>query len=224
MMTALVTGSTRGLGRAIAMRMAELGHGVVIHGRKREALDEMMALDFPRFMDSVAGCLDDDDDLFSVVLSARTHKVDILVNNAGIYSNGDPADTAPAMDAILGTNLVAPIKLTLGVYRMMKARKSGLIININSIAGKIYNDREAVYCASKHGLKGFMSSLKYDANKHGIGILDIYAGAMKTEMTKGRDGWDALMDPAEVADYIVTLATTPFHSMRVNEIEIGRRV
>ncbi len=139
--------------------------------------------------------------------------LDILINNAGIYS-GEP-------ETIIQTNLSAPIKLTLLLYPIFKAQGSGLIVNINSLAGKVFNDQEAVYCASKWGLRGFMGSFKYEARKHGVNVLDVYLGAMKTDATKNRAGWENFIDPDEAADQIVRLCGDG-KTLAVTEVEISR--
>jgi len=172
----------------------------------------------------VIGDIREEATLLALYTAALRNKIDVLINNAGAYRFGDPAKTTPAdIDTVIGTNMIAPIRLALLIYPIMQAKGKGLIVNINSLAGKTFNDKEAVYCASKHGLRGFMGSFRHEAKKHGVGVLDVYLGAMQTEMMLGRPGYDSMMDPDDVARTIAELIQDNYDSgLRVNEIEIGR--
>jgi short-subunit dehydrogenase len=97
-----------------------------------------------------------------------------------------------------------------------------VIININSLAGKSDSPGEAVYAASKHGLRGFSSCLQYDATRDGVTVLDVYLGGMQTDMTKGREGWGKLINPAKAADVIYSLGRK-VSTLRITEAEIRRR-
>jgi hypothetical protein len=68
-----------------------------------------------------------------------------------------------------------------------------------------------------------MGSFRHEARQHGVGVLDVYLGAMQTEMMLGRPGYDGMMDPDDVAEVIAGLCRD-YDSLRVNEIEIGRRI
>lgn len=225
-MNVLITGSSSGLGRCLAWTFARDGNTVILHGRNETRLTAFRNLlreDYGGKADMVIGDLREEETLLALYTAAVRNKIDVLINNAGVYLNGNPAKATPAeIDTVILTNLIAPMRLTLLVYPIMVAKGKGLIVNINSLAGKTFNDKEVVYCASKHGLRGFMGSFRHEAQKHGVGVFDVYLGAMQTEMMLGRPGYDSMMDPDEVADVIAGLCRDSYDSLRVNEIEIGR--
>lgn len=216
-MKVLITGSSNGLGRSLAWKFAQPGNTIILHGRNEsrlEVFEKVLREDRGVIAETVLGDIREADTIQRLWEAGEKHRIDILINNAGIYDG-------PLVD-IIAINLLAPLVLTQGIYPMMKRRKSGLIVNINSLAGKTFNDKEAAYCASKWGLRGYMGSLRYAARQHGIGVLDIYPGAMQTDMTLDRPGYDDMMDPDEVAD-VIYHACRDYPTLRVNEIEIGRR-
>lgn len=225
-MNVLITGSSKGLGRSLAWEFAsEHEDKVILHGRNEKRLNafhQFLVEDYGAQADMVIGDLRDEATLSRLYGAALKNEIDVLINNAGVYQQGEPGNINPAdLDLVIGTNLIAPIRLALLVYPIMVAKGKGLIVNINSLAGKSFNDREAAYCASKHGLRGFMGSFRHEARKHGVGVLDVYLGAMQTDMTLGRPGHNDMMDPDDVAEVIAGLCKG-YDSLRVNEIEIGR--
>jgi short-subunit dehydrogenase len=222
-MNLLITGSSSGLGHSLAMTFAKTGHRVILHGRDEQRIAEMR-LAIGRLggeCEAVLGDLRDEKTLADLFAAALHWEIDILINNAGVYYDQPISETTPhILEATIRTNLIIPIRLALLVYPIFCAKGSGLIVNINSLAGKGFNSAEAVYCASKWGLRGFMGSFRYEARKHGVGVLDVYLGAMRTMMTEGRDGTKIDTDEAAVVIY---KACTAYSSLHVNEIEIGRR-
>lgn len=225
-MNVLITGSSNGLGRCLAWKFASDENKVILHGRNETRLTafrDLLREDYGVKADMVIGDIREEATLCRLYEAALRHEIDVLINNAGVYQQGDPGNINPAdLDMVIGTNLIAPIRLALLVYPIMVAKGKGLIVNINSLAGKSFNDREAAYCASKHGLRGFMGSFRHEAKKHGVGVLDVYLGAMQTDMMLGRSGYDSMMDPDDVAEVIAGLCRDGYDSLRVNEIEIGR--
>jgi 3-oxoacyl-[acyl-carrier protein] reductase len=109
---------------------------------------------------------------------------------------------------VLKTNLVAPLLIIKDVYVYYKLRKAGTIVSINSLAGLSVNINEAVYCASKHGLSGFIKSLQSDAHRYNVRILDYYPGAIQTRMTRKREGFGSFIKPEDIADLIVSNVTS----------------
>lgn len=219
----LITGSSAGLGRELALTFARKSHGVVIHGRNEARLNALQKEieGLPADVRAVRGNLSDPLTITALVRAAQDMEVGVLINNAGEYLSCPSDDIVDDdLERVLDTNLLAPIRLTLAIYPLFKVRRRGLIININSLAGKGYNDREAVYCASKWGLRGFMGSFKFEARKAGVGVLDVYLGKMKTDMSGNQPG---AIDPAEAAQLIYGL-WLDYPTLRVTEVEIGRSV
>ncbi|MDO8625178.1 MAG: SDR family oxidoreductase, partial [Candidatus Diapherotrites archaeon] len=111
------------------------------------------------------------------------------------------------------TNLIGAIQMTFAAYPAMQKQRSGTIVNINSVRGNKGKDTEAIYCASKFGLRGFCESLRPEAQKHGIRILEFFPGGMKTHFFDkiGRDKveYDGFMEPKDVAQLVATSSSTP---------------
>lgn len=212
-----MTGATAGLGLAITERFLAEGHRV--HGVGRTARRKA---ETPRGLTAVRCDLRRPTAVARLVALVRREKIDCLVCNAGVYS--DRGVALPDQDAcdLLATNLVAPVLLLKNVYALFRARGRGTIVVVNSVAGLEPNYDEAVYCASKHGLRGFTRALQIDGARHGVRILDYYLGALRTRMTRRRPNWDDLMDPAAVAARIVADATSDAPYV-VSSQEIRRR-
>jgi short-subunit dehydrogenase len=133
------------------------------------------------------------------------NNITCIINNAGIYSDTNFVDLSNnEILKILNINLISPIIITKYFYNYItKYNKTGLIININSLAGKFSNYKEAIYCASKFGLNGFGSSLSMNQQKSRISVMDCYFGGIKTNMTLSRDNYNTLIEPTEAAAFIV---------------------
>jgi len=187
---ALVTGASRGIGRAIALELAQLGAVVVGTATSEQgaaAVDAMLAeaggtgrglvLDVSD-PGSCARALED--------VEAREGPVTILVNNAGITRDGLLLRMKPEdWDAVINTNLSAVFRLSKGVLRgMMKARK-GRIINVASVVGLIGNPGQANYSAAKAGIVGFTRSLAREVASRGITANVVAPGFIDTDMTRG---------------------------------------
>jgi NAD(P)-dependent dehydrogenase (short-subunit alcohol dehydrogenase family) len=199
MPSVLVTGGTSGLGLAITEQFLARGHRVYCVGRTaRRPARARPALTMVRH---------DLRDLAAIgrlVTLIKRRKIECVVSNAGVYSDrGVTLSDAGARD-LLTTNLVAPVLLLKHVYALFRARGAGTIVCINSLAGLEPNYDEAVYCASKHGLRGFARALQIDGARHDVRILDYYLGAMRTRMTRRRSNWRDLMAPTEIAARIVS--------------------
>ena len=150
--------------------------------------------------------------------------VDILINNAGVYHKGSFQDThIEEYKEVIDINLIAPIVLTKTLWTELIVSK-GIVVNINSMAGKKGSKDEFLYCASKHGLKGFSEALQYEATKEGVRVIDLCLGAMKTDMTKKhRADWDDLIDPEEAANLVYSICKK-HKTLRVTEIDVSRRI
>ena len=181
---ALVTGGTRGLGRAIATALAGAGCQVVVCARNTpEALAQDITF--------IPADIRDPDGARALVedVMARHGRIDILVNNAG----GSPAGAAEAasprfVDAILKLNLVAPLYLAQAVHPHMVAQGGGSIVNIASVSGIRPSPGTAVYGAAKAGLLNLTQSLAQEWGAQGIRVNAIIAGLMTTENAEATYG------------------------------------
>jgi short-subunit dehydrogenase len=174
--TALVTGASRGIGRYIALALAERGVNVVLVARGSAGLEEVAAE--VRTGSSVSVCtltadLADRTEVSSLIARAEAAvgPIDLLVNNAGLETtrrfDERPADEIAAMTDV---NLLAPMLLARGVLPGMINRGRGHIVNIASIAGLLPSAYEEPYNATKFGMVGFTRSLRLTARDRGWGI------------------------------------------------------
>jgi len=210
---ALVTGGSRGIGRAIAVRLASLGAAVVICGRDAEALNDVSA--------QLAGL---GGRVFSqvadVTRSADVHAlvektesalgpITILVNNAGIGVFGPAHEKSEEdWDRVLNTNLKSVFLVSKAVAPSMISRKRGDIINISSLAGVNAFKGGGLYCASKWGLQGLSACLAEDLRGYGIRVSTICPGSVATEFsgTSPKDPAKVL-SPDDVAHAVETIVT-----------------
>src|SRR5437870_13883517 len=186
---AVVTGAGRGIGAAIARKLAALGEVVILCGRKREPLESTAAeIGEAGGRAQVLPC--DVTDLSSVEAAAqhidKTHgRADILVNNAGIGGFGGPLHEMPpdSWDAVLNTNVRGVYYCIRSFAPMMVRAHSGHIINISSLAGKNPLPNGAAYAASKWGLNGLSYSVAEELRGHNIRVSVVCPGSVDTELS-----------------------------------------
>ena len=186
---ALVTGASRGLGKAIAVALAQSGATIAAVARSEEALKE--TLETIRAAggaaEPFAGDVSDGAAMDAIVekIAARFEHIDILVNNAGVTRDGLlPRMTSEAWDAVIDTNLKGAFNLTRTVGRLMVRQRSGRIVNISSVIGLMGNAGQANYAASKAGLIGFSKSVAREFASRGITCNVVCPGFIETDMTK----------------------------------------
>lgn len=224
--TILITGSSRGLGKSLALAFASKGYNIILHGRDKERLSAVKedVLRSKVNCPIVVGDIVEKQTIANLTACAKKNGIDILINNAGVYIQKPVEEMTPSeFKKIIEVNLIAPVLLTKNIFELFKRRKSGLIININSIAGKNFSHYESAYCASKHGLRGFMGTFKFEALKYNVSVIDIYLGAMNTDMTIGRKDNNKFIKTEEVAEFLCSLSQN-YSSMRISEIEIFRKI
>jgi len=186
---ALVTGASRGIGRAIALRLASRGATVVAAAREKNAEGTVEAItaaggkadmgtvdvaDASAIETLVSGALD------------RHGRIDILVNNAGITKDQLMLRMKREdWDSVLATNLTAAFVLTQAVLRPMIRQKSGRIVCISSVVGQSGNAGQANYAASKAGLIGFAKSIAREVASRNITVNVVAPGLIDTDMTRG---------------------------------------
>ena len=213
---ALVTGSTSGLGRAIALQLARDGAEVIVHGRdaaRGSQTVEMIRADggSARF---VAADLSDPANIER--LAEETGEIDILVNNAGFSKWGPTADLDVAtFDAMFAANVRAPFYLVAAFAPRMAARGNGSIINIGSMAGSLGLAGGAAYGATKAALASLAQGWAAEFSPRGVRVNTVAAGPIYTR-PEARELFDTLgattalkraADPAEIAEVVAFLAS-----------------
>jgi NAD(P)-dependent dehydrogenase (short-subunit alcohol dehydrogenase family) len=216
---ALVTGGTKGIGKAIAKALLEAGARVVVTARHEdqvhEAVESLKAVGsvegFPcdvRYFDQVQALIRK--------VQERCEGLDILVNNAGIGMFGTVAEMEPAdFRAVIETNLLGVYYCCHEAIPHLKQRGGGYIINISSLAGTNAHPTMAAYNASKFGLNGFSEALLQEVRYDNIKVSYIMPGSVNTEF--GNDepspskSWQ--LQPEDVAEVVMDLLAHPERSL-----------
>jgi 3-oxoacyl-[acyl-carrier protein] reductase len=186
---AIVTGASRGIGRAVARRLAAAGAAVVAAARGDHA--DGVAAEIRAGGGRSVGVSVDVTDRQRIDAMVRTAldeygRIDVLVNNAGIVRDQLALRMSPAdWDAVIATNLTAAFTCARAVLRPMIRQRGGRIINVGSVVGRMGNAGQANYAASKAGLEGFSKALAREVASRGITVNVVAPGMIDTDMTAG---------------------------------------
>jgi len=215
---ALVTGASRGIGRAIALAFAREGAPLVLAARSPDRLaavaEEAAEISEAKVIAHPADVADEGqvEGLFARV-KEEFGRLDLLVNNAGAFDGGPLEElSADAWDRVLNTNLRGPFLCTRAAVRLMKPARSGRIINIGSIAGQRTRVKAAAYTASKHGLWGLTQATALEGRDYGVTCGALHPGnvAVERRQSSGKTEDDEpMMSPEDVARVAVLMATLP---------------
>lgn len=182
-----VTGSTRGIGLAIAHRFASLGANIFLNGRSEISKDLIDSFnDYGVKVIAISGDVSQFDDAKRMVdeAIAELGSVDILVNNAGITNDKLMLKMTEAdFESVLKVNLTGAFNMTQSVLKPMTRARQGAIINLSSVVGLRGNVGQANYAASKAGLIGFTKSVAREVASRGIRVNAIAPGFIESDMT-----------------------------------------
>ena len=198
---ALITGSTRGIGLALAGGLGRAGASVVLNGRDAAALDRAVAALKGQDIDATGKVFDvTARDAVAAAVDAIDAEgpIDILINNAGMQHR-TPLEDFPedAWHKLMRTNLDSAFFVGQAVARHMIGRKRGAIINVGSVQSELGRPGIAPYAASKGGLKMLTKGMAIDWGKHGIRVNGLNPGYFKTELNA------ALVKDAAFSDWLV---------------------
>ncbi|MHA7899920.1 MAG: SDR family NAD(P)-dependent oxidoreductase [Henriciella sp.] len=220
--TAWITGASSGIGKALAIALSEAGANIVLSGRRVEALQAVAnelstkSLVLPFEVTDYSRLKDKVDEAWGF-----TGRVDILLNNAGVSQRSLAIHTDPQVYTdLINIDLIAPIWLTqLQLPRMVEAGGAH-IVAISSVAGRIGPPLRTAYAAAKHGLIGYMDSLRTEVSeRHNIHVTNVLPGSVATNVSRNaltKDGSkrgksdaniDGGDDPADLAKEIMTAIT-----------------
>lgn len=188
---ALVTGASRGIGRAIALALAQAGAYVVVNYKGNQAAAEE-TLSLLRAANangelSVFDIADESQVEAAVKRIADAHQhVDILVNNAGVTSDSLLMRMKSSdWDQVIGTNLKGTMLCTKVVSRQMIKQRAGRIVNLSSVVGQMGNTGQALYAASKAGIIGFTKAMARELASRAITVNAVAPGFIDSDMTAG---------------------------------------
>ena len=224
--TAVVTGGSRGIGRAICEELARGGANVVLcyAGRAEAAQETVTACEDLGAKALAVQCNVADEAQVKALMDAAVKefgRIDILVNNAGVTRDGLVMMMKEAdFDAVIDTNLKGTFLCMKAVSRIMMKQRYGRIVNLSSVVGLRGNAGQVNYAASKAGVVGMTKSLAKELASRGVTVNAVAPGFVATDMTKDLEGQDnALLaaiplggmgQPEEVAEALAFLAQSPY--------------
>lgn len=224
----LITGASSGIGQATAVHLAQKGHQVLMAARRIDRLKTLASESATVVGEFLIGELDlsqkSSIDAFTKTHGAWLKDVDVLVNNAGLAIGREAFNDAKFEDIqqVINTNVTGLLELTRQVLGFMKARKSGHIINLGSVAGRTAYAGGSVYCATKAAIHMFTEALRYDLAGSPIRVTTIAPGRVSTEFSLVRyrgdsekaqqvyEGFEALQ-PEDIAECIAWSLERPKH-------------
>jgi len=209
----LITGASRGIGRAIAEKLAADDVELLLHGRDAAALGEVCR-NLKTKCNGMTPLIHDLATSAGVraLIGEVGHKpIDLLVNNAGIAVVKPFAEiTQVEWEQTLGVNVTAPFMLTQHFAPRMKPGST--IVNVVSVAAKTGFPNWSAYCMSKFALEGFSQSIREELREHGVRVINVYPAATNTEIWNRVAGdWprDKMMPPEEIADAVAFALSRP---------------
>jgi len=226
---AFITGATSGIGRATAIKLAEIGWDLVITGRRSDRLHELKSSIEQKHDSKVfASCFDIRErksiEKALAQLPDETKRANLLLNNAGLALGREPLHqgSPDQWQTMMDTNVMGLLHMSSLLIPYLTQRENAMIINVSSVAGKEAYPGGNVYSASKFAVEGITKSMRLDLLPLGIRVGSIAPGAAVTEFSKVRFGGDEEkaaavyqgfqpLAPEDIADVIVFMATRPPH-------------
>ncbi|MBQ9201498.1 MAG: SDR family oxidoreductase [Bacteroidales bacterium] len=214
-MIALVSGASRGIGKSIALELADCGYDLALTGRDGNALQQVVAEVKAKGRQALPVVADLSDEQAPAFIVGRVVEhlggIDVLVNCAGLSLSGSFTDVTPEQwDLIMKVNARAPFFLCKEALPYLKLSEKPIVINIASVVGFKGYIHQSVYASSKHALTGFTKVFAKEVQPYGIRVHLISPGGVATEMvTRMRPDIDPseLIQPQEVAEIVRFLVT-----------------
>ncbi len=210
-MNAIITGATKGIGKAVLMSLAKDGWNVAATSRTQTDLDELKTefeKSFPK-QECIVDCVDfsqkAETKKYGDRITKEWSRIDLLVNNAGVFIPGAVhSEPEGVLEQTINLNLFGPYHLTRSILPHMLENKKGHIINICSIASLMSYANGGAYTISKFALLGFTKALREEMKPYGIKVTSIMPGATWSASWEGaKFPQDRLMPPEDVAEAVV---------------------
>lgn len=227
MKSILITGASKGIGRVLALKLAEAGHAVGVVARSSAELHTLKAE-----IEAIGGKAEvfvgdiADENLAKTAVATMVERfgtLDIMVNNAGFGIFKKVENTAAdEWDAVMATNVRGTFLFSKAAIAPMKAQGSGHIVNIASDVAKRVFDGGSLYCASKYAQDAFSMALRKEVRKDGIKVSVVYSGLVDTHFhahPQGDPHAAAWLRDSDVADAILYILNAPSHVV-VDELMI----
>ena len=214
--SALVTGASSGIGRAIALGLTAAGTRVIATGRDADALRRLA--DAAPDIHLMAGDLRDGG--FVADLTQQAADVDLLVNNAGTLKHAPFLDSSPAeWEAVFGINVLALMAVTQPIARAMAARGHGQIVLLSSLLARRVAPYTTVYAASKHAVAAIAQGLRAELGPRGVRVLEVAPGLVRTNIMRDVTSAEVQgsyetkqfpwLTPEQVADAVLHAVSAP---------------
>jgi 3-oxoacyl-[acyl-carrier protein] reductase len=224
---AIVTGAGKGIGRAIALRLAGAGYHVAAYSRTAADLEKLQqdlgGAPADHLVQTGDVAVQEAVEKFVATVHERWGRIDLLVNNAGFAVSAPVQELSVSdWDGMMAANVRGTFLFTRTVLPLMVARRDGVIVNIASIAGKDGFTGGTGYAASKHAVMGFADSLWREVRSHNIRVTSICPGSVDTHFfgpEVGSPGRAHMMHPDDVAEAVLYAARQP-DRLFVKEIEL----
>ncbi|MCK9409628.1 MAG: SDR family NAD(P)-dependent oxidoreductase [Bacteriovoracaceae bacterium] len=221
---AIITGASKGIGRAVALALSKQGVSVVLAARNSELLAvlEQEIISDGGTAVSIPTDVTSEHSIEHLIRETRKRfgKIDILINNAGVGIFSNVTDmTTEAFDEMMNVNVKGVFMCSRAVLPTMKAQQHGEIINVASLAGKNSLAGGSVYSATKWGLIGFSRSLMLEVREYNIRVVTIAPGSVNTGFGEKERNEPMIIQPEDVAETVIFALSMPGR-VNVSEIDI----
>lgn len=220
-MVAVISGATKGVGKALAIALAKEGFSLALNARNKNDLEQLQSELLRNYSSNVfiyVGDLSDKNSAldFSTKVINEFKNIDVLINNVGKYDLDKITDDGVDLDDMMKTNLNSAYYLTKHLSINMCKNGKGHIFNICSVLSLMPRSTAATYTISKHALKGFNDVLREEMREYGVKVTAIYPGSINTS------SWEGIVAPKELfvqPDDIVNIVKTCLHTSKNANIE-----